>query len=271
MLDQTNAYKILKSEQQKILDFSKLVCYPVPNLKKSIKGFKEKVPNYETFVKPDYFIEPLIVDRITGLAKHYKDNLSKYILISSFSFFEAYFRDVVAELIEFHGGLENLIKHVQGRQETLLNSYSKDMLKKKSKLQTNFQKVKWQKYKRIIKDLEKDKDYRHPSELFSAFGVKSFFETVSSNSFKSIMIPDFIEIGFGLDLSEKVNKHTDLIDKTLRETFDIMRDTRNGIGHGKANTLTFEKVMEFIRFIRYLSVKLDNHLMKYHFVIQRYN
>lgn len=271
MLDQTNAFKILKSEQQKILDFSKLVCYAVPNLKKSIKGYKENVPNYETFVKADYFIEPVIVDRLTELSKHYKENLSKYILISAFSFFESYFRDVVSELIEFHGGLENLIKHVQARQQAILDSHSADLLKKKSKLQTNYQKVKWQKYRKLIEELEKDKDYRHPSELFSAFGVKSFFETVTSNSFKSVMIPDFIEIGLSLDLSEKINKHPELADKTLRETFDIMRDTRNGIGHGKANTLSFDKVMEFIRFVRYLSVKLDNHLMKYYFVIQRYN
>lgn len=270
MLDQTIAFKGLKTEQQRILDFSKLVCYSVPNLKKAIKDYNEKVPNYESFVKADYFVEPIKVDRLTELTKHYKDNLSKYVLISAFSFLESYFKDVIKELENFHGGLDSLIMHVQKRHADLLNSYSADMFEKKQLLQTKYKKRKWEKYKKLITSLENELSYRHPSELFAAYGIKSFFELVASNGFKSHMIPELIETGLGLDLSDKINKHPDLADKTLKETFDIMRDLRNSIGHGTANNMGFDKVMDLIRFVRYFSVKVDNHLVKNFFVIQKY-
>jgi hypothetical protein len=270
MRDQSDAFLVLKTEQQRILDFSKLVCYSVPNLKKSIKGFKEKVTNYETLVQADYFVEPVDVNRLAELAKHYKDNLSKYILISSFSFLESYFRDVIKELEDFHGGLPNLIKHVQQRQAVLKGAYTADMNEKKQLLQTTYKKRRWQKYQNLLTSLESEVAYRHPSELFSAYGVKSFFELVSSNGFKSVMIPDLVEIGLGLDLSDKINKHPDLADKTLRETFDTMRDLRNSVGHGKANNVNFDKVMDLIRFVRYFSVLVDSHLVRNFFVIQEY-
>ena len=270
MLDQTDAFKILKTEQQRILDFSKLVCYAVPNLKKAIKGYNEKIPNYESFVKPEYFIEPLVVDQLSELSKHYKDNLSKYVLISAFSFFESYFRDVVRELHDFHGGIEKLVKHVQERQNNLLSSQSADMTTKKRVLKTKYKKVRWQKYKKAINDLESERTYRNPSELFSAFGIKSFFETVMSNGFKSVMIPELLETGIGLDLSEKINKHPELIEKNLKETFNTMRDLRNSIGHGKANSISFDKVMDLIRFLRFFAVKIDTHLVDNYFVIENY-
>lgn len=270
MLDQTDAFKILKTEQQRILDFSKLVCYAVPSLKKAIKGYNEKIPNYESFVKPEYFVEPLVVDHLRELSKHYKDNLSKYVLISAFSFFESYFRDVVKEMHDFHGGIDRLIQNVQGRQKLLLASQTADMQKKKTALKTKYKKVRWQKYKNVIEELEKQVSYRNPSELFSAFGIKAFFETVMSNGFKSVMIPDLLETGLGLDLSDKINKHADLVDKNLRETFDIMRDLRNSIGHGKANVIGFDKVMDLIRFLRFFAVKVDTHLVDNYFVIEQY-
>jgi hypothetical protein len=45
------------------------------------------------------------------------------------------------------------------------------------------------------------------------------------------MIPDILEYGFSMDLNQKINIHADLRDKNLRETFDIIRDIRNSIGH----------------------------------------
>jgi hypothetical protein len=84
------------------------------------------------------------------------------------------------------------------------------------------------------------------------------------------MIPDIMEFGFGLNLSEKINKHPELEEKNLRETFDTMRDIRNLIGHGSANDVGLEKTMDLIRFLRHLALKFDSHLVKNFFVIERY-
>ncbi|HCC94988.1 MAG TPA: hypothetical protein DEQ26_11830 [Flavobacteriaceae bacterium] len=271
MIGHTKAFLELKTEQQKILDFTVLVCYAIPNLKKSVKGFKEKVPNYETFIKPDYFIEQSDINKVSALAQDYKSNLAKYTLISAFSFFETYIRAVVKELVEFHGGQETFVKTLHERHKQFLNSADTTISENKKKLQEPIKKKNTQRYQKHITILDNVPKYRHPSELLATYGLKNFIETVTGNSFRSVMIPDLLEIGFCIDLSEKINRHPDLVDKNLRETFDIMRDARNNIGHGSSNDIGFEKVMDLIRFLRHLAVKTDEHLIDNFFVLERAN
>jgi hypothetical protein len=270
MIGSTEAFNRLKKEQQKILDFSVLICYAVPNLKKAIKGFEESVPNYESIAKPEYFKEDADVHRLKAVAKYYKENLGKYILIGAFSFIEFYIRDVVDELIAFHGGKEKFISNLQSKHFEKFKSDDVEIEKRKRKLREPLKNSKWEKYKKQISELEQIPDYRHPSELLAGFGLKYFIELVSGSNFKSVLIPDVLENAFGIDLSDKVNKHPELIDKNLRETFDYVRDLRNQIGHGDSGEIGFNKVMDLIRYFRVLAVKVDNHLVKNFFVLERY-
>jgi hypothetical protein len=271
MINHTKAFLVLKTEQQKILDFTLLICYAIPNLKKSIKGFKEGVPNYETFIKPDYYKEQFDINKVSAIAQDYKLNLAKYTLISAFSFFETYIRSVVKELIEFQGGQEIFIKTLHKRHRKFLNSADKTISENKKKLQEPIKKKNKQRYQKHISILDNMSMYRHPSELLATYGLKSFIETVTGNGFKSVMIPDILEIGFCIDLSEKINQHPDLVDKNLRETFCIMRKVRNNIGHGSSSDIGFEKVIDLIRFLRHLAVKTDQHLIDNFFVLERAN
>jgi|SRR5690554_1289633 len=271
MIGSTNAFNRLKKEQQKLIDFSVLICYAVPNLKKSIKGFEESVPNYENLAKPEYFKEDTDVNRLKAVSRHYKENLGKYLLLSAFSFVEYYFRDVVDELIEFHGGKEKFISNTQNRHKESLKLENDEIENRKRKLREPLKGAKWEKYKKQISELENIPNYRHPSELLASFGLKYFIEIVCGSNFKSVMIPDILENAFGLDLSDKVNKHPDLIEKDLKETFDYVRDLRNQIGHGNSSELGFNKAMDLIRYFRTLAVKIDSHLVKNFFVLERYN
>lgn len=270
MIKHTESFKRLKKEQQRILDFTLLVCYCVPNLKKSIKGHKEGIKNYETFVKPDYFIDDLNIGKLEGLSSDYKANLGKYTLISAFSFFETYIKDTVKELIEFHGGEDIFINNLHNRHKDYLLNQDIALKEEKSKLQEPLKKKDTQKYKKYINSLNLKPNYRNPSELLATFGLKYFVELVTGSGYKSVLIPDILEFGFGMDLSDKINKHPDYIQYDLRETFNIMRDLRNNIGHGNSNDIGFEKVMDLIRFLRYLSVKTDEHLVEHFFVLERY-
>ena len=269
MIGHTKSFKKLKTEQQKILDFSILVCYVVPNLKKSIKGYKEQVKNYETFVKPDYFVSDLNVPQLEGFTHEYKNSLGKYTLLSVFSFFENFIKDVVIELIEFHGGSEKFISIVHDRHKGFINNQSGELAEIKKKLQEPIKKKNKQRYRKYISEIEEQPHYRHPSELLATYGLKYFIETVTGNSFRSVLIPDLLEFAFGMDLSEKVNKHADLIEYDLKETFDIMRKVRNSISHGNGSNVGFEKVMDLIRFLRHLSVKIDTHLTNHFFILER--
>lgn len=269
MIDQTESFKKLKIEQQKILDFTVLICYSIPNFKKAIKGFKNQIPNYETLSKPDYFKDVTNIPQLESIAKDYKENLSKYTLISAFSFFESYFRDVITELVEFHGGKENFIENVHLRHKAIIATVNTTIEESKKKLNEPLKKKNYGRYKKHIDILNTESQFRYPSELLATFGLKYFIEIVGGSNFKSVMIPDILEYAFGLDLLEKVNKHKDLKEKNLKETFDTMRNIRNSIGHGSSTVIGFEKVMDLIRFLRYFAVKIDNHLVNHFFILER--
>lgn len=118
MISHTKAFSRLKREQQKVLNYTILVCHAVPNLKKTIHGEEESVPYYEV-AQPHYYKKSEL-KRLKKLAESYKLDTAKYTLISVFSFFEFYFKSVVEELIEFHGGKDNFISNTQLKHKKLL-------------------------------------------------------------------------------------------------------------------------------------------------------
>ncbi|EJF54557.1 hypothetical protein SapgrDRAFT_2905 [Saprospira grandis DSM 2844] len=143
MLAHTESFKRLKTEQQSIIDFGILTLQAVNQLGKSfklyegagtfdgIKNFdsvesiknekREEIPkNYFTIVNDkENFEKKLTHKRFKKLKKQHKFNLSKYMLISGFSFFEAYFMDVLEELIDFHGG-HDYYKRIKSRSQEVL-------------------------------------------------------------------------------------------------------------------------------------------------------
>ena len=113
MIPHTKAFTVLKREAQQVFDFAIVVTHAVPALKKALKGFE---PGDVIPFQPDHFdARPIAIDKVKQNAKQYKALLSRYLFLSSFSFFEAYFRDVLNEIITFHGGMSILervsIKH----------------------------------------------------------------------------------------------------------------------------------------------------------------
>lgn len=265
MIACTSSFRKLKVEQQKILDFSVLICHSIPNLKKTIKGQTENIP-YFSVPPPEYFNqEPN--ERLTRLSSDYKKDLSKYILISAFSFFESYFRSVVKELLEFHGGKETYMQTALSRHKRLIQNRN---IQEINKLQEPIKKKNREKYLKLIQILDNNPLYNRPSDIFGPFGIKYISDLVLSDNFRSVMIPDILEYGFLMNLDELVNKHPDLSSKSLRETFEIMRNYRNSIGHGDVLDINFPKTMEFIRFLRHFATKIDKHLVKYFFILERY-
>lgn len=155
------------------------------------------------------------------------------------------------------------------RRNNHLNLIKEGILRDKRKLQEPHKKKNWQKYEKHQSALENETEFRFPSELISPYGMKYLIETIQGKNFRSALIPEILEIGLGIDLSEKINKHEDLNDKDLRETFEIIRDWRNSIGHGTSGDLGLLKAMDMIRFLRYLAVKTDKHLVENFFVLER--
>lgn len=70
------------------------------------KGSAQKIPN------PDHFGQPGDHIRLKQIKESYKDSLGRFLLISTFSHFEAYIQDVVGEIFDFHGGIASLLRRL---------------------------------------------------------------------------------------------------------------------------------------------------------------
>ncbi len=268
MIQETNTYIRIKGEHQKIWDFAILICHSIPNLKKTIKGVKENIPNY-SLPKPDYFEKTENIERLKAISEYYKFNLSKYMVISLFSFFESYFKSVFEEMIEFHGGKENFINYISKKQKSFININNPDIKECKRKVQEPEKQDKKQQYEKYTKILSQRCDFRFPGELFALYGIKCFLKYIFDSNFKSVMITSILKDILHMDLSDKINNHPDLIDMDLEQTFESMRVVRNRISHGDEPDINIGKVAAYSDFIRIFTIRIDNHLISNFFVLQK--
>ena len=158
-MTESNAYKKLKKQIQEAVELIVLTAHAVPALKGYIKavekGGAEKIPD------PDYFIKPDAHDRLLSLIPNYRKLLGKFILLSSFSFFEAYVIDVIIELLGFNNETKFLANTLD----------KKDVESILKKLRENPKKGKLLKYEKLNKELV-EAGYRFPSKYINEYGFK---------------------------------------------------------------------------------------------------
>jgi len=244
------SYLLFKQQTQRAIDFVVLGVYAVPTLRAQVKRGK-KLP------KPDDFPH----DRSTAavLVKHaadYRNNLSTYLWLSAFSFFEAFARGAIDEMLDFHGGPDGFLKLAYKKGRSSLGTTSTSMAEHKRELQ------KWQKarnrerYRNHLRPLEATA-YRFPTELFAAYGVSTLIQFLKEKRFKASIIPDIYERAFLFALSPR---------QIAR--FEEIRRTRNDIAHGKSIALKLKDVIKAIDDLRDLALAINNHLSEHFFVIE---
>jgi len=249
----SKSYLKLREQIQESFNFVYIVCQSVPCLKLQSslvkKGQLQKLPN------PDYYQNPNPLDQISNQVKDYKGELSKFVLLSSFSYFESYFVDILKELIEFLGGPEKMEKRAEISARTTIKKQSENFTKQKRHLSKNDDKHHDRKRK-ATREL-KEVNYIFPSSLLSSFGVKSLIQKMGN--IKSVDIPKLLTDGFHMDLSE-----TDI------EKFHSIRDMRNKIAHGNNPTLVLKEVIEMNNFLREFAKSIDSHLIESFFILEEY-
>jgi hypothetical protein len=256
MYAHTESFKVLKNQTQEILDFAVLIDNSVPLLKMTIKNIEKKVDGIN-LANPDFFTRPPDNEQLKNYAKEYKNNLSKYVLLSNFSYFEAYVINSIEEIFEFHGGFDNMLKASQLRCNQHIDSSNDIVKQNKRKLQDSYDKKKKEKYEKYS-NLLKQVNYKFPSELLSSYGIMKLKEELKN--LKSIGIPDILINGLHLFLS----------DDDIKE-FHRIRDIRNSIAHGKNQGFNMKSAMKCNTFLRDLSVKIDKHIVNNYFVIERFS
>lgn len=255
MYAHTQSFFILRDQTQTVLDFAVLISNSVPLQKMTIKKIEKGVEGIQ-LAKPDYFKGDPNQDQLKEYAKNYKVNLSKYVLLSNFSYFEAYITNSIQEIFEFHGGYKAMVKASQTRSNKHIDSDDEKVVDARRRLQDSFDKKNEQKYRKYTQILKKQ-NYKFPSELLSSYGVIKLNEELKS--LRSEGIPAILSNGLNFSISKK----------EISE-FHRIRDFRNGIAHGKLKDFTMPTAMECNRFLRNLSVRIDNHIVTNFFIIEKF-
>ena len=254
MIKNTEAYLRLREQIDDMFDFTATVCFAVPSLKEQIRVIKKGIAT--SLPTPDYFYGSNIqLENVQKRAVNYKLKLARYLLLSSFSFFEAYVKDGILEMVEFHGGSDQFIKTAERRALSFVEISDENIHDFKRKLQEPEKLSKSLKYKKFSKNLTAT-DYKFPSELLASYGVRLLIQKV--NNLKSVDIPVLLEHGLHLKIDSK--------------RFNQIRDARNKIAHGKTNeiNISFQDAMEMNQDLRNFAIEIDKHLIDNFFVIEKY-
>lgn len=248
MIPHTKAFKRLKDEAQAVFDFAIVVCYAIP----SLKTILDKLPaDAELPFRPDHFdSRPIPTQKVRHHAKEYKAVLSRYIFLSSFSYFEAYFVDLLKEIVDFHGRAALLHKHDLARNRLLSDGNIQEAQRKLREYYAPKNKDAYRTYGRRLAV----EGFVFPSAALARRGLQQLFDLVDTDYIKAAEIPDLIESVLQLPLDE-----TDERDK-----FHGYRDLRNKIAHGRpdAASLHLKKAIEANHFLRNLALRIDRHVVE---------
>jgi hypothetical protein len=253
MISNTKSFELLKGQIQSTLDFSVLCCQAVPALNAYMKavelGSVPKLPDADHFKGEPNF------EQLKGFIPEYRKNLGKLMFISSFSYFEAYFKALIEEVLTFHGGQDDFVELSLKKQNQHMHYAEQDTPRKSAnKLREYPKKGKEQKYLKHIKEINHT-DFRFPSELFSTFGIMELGNNY--RDLKASQIPHVAGWCFGVELTE------DEI-----SSYSKLRDLRNRVAHGKVTQIEFNEANSANQFLRNLAIKIDKHVVKHFLVIE---
>lgn len=254
MITNTKAFEVLKGQIQSTLDFSVLCCQAVPALnaymKAVDKGAAKKLPDADHFQKSEPNFEQL-----KAYIPDYRKNLGKLLFINTFSYFEAYFKSLIKEVLDFHGEQDNFVNiSLEKQSQHMEYAKDKDVRKSANKLREYKKKTEKLKYSKHIKQLEHT-DFRFPSELFATFGIMELGNNY--RKLKASQIPHVAQWCFGVSLTEEEI-----------ETFSDLRELRNDVAHGVVTQLDFNKANQANRFLRQLAIKIDKHVVEHFLLIE---
>lgn len=259
----TVAYAKWKKQTQETFDFSVLVCSAVPTLKRNLKLYEKGI--IETLTKPDHYgpageltkeQNDRSLPQLRQKADGYKEKLSRYILISNFSFFESYVKDVVDEMVAFHGGPEQFAQSAMTRASTINSARTHELDEACRILRGQKSPKNKERSENATKEL-KDIGYVFPTDRFSSYGISAFLRSFGNMFAKDI--PSILKDGLHMPLQD---------DEVLQ--FHNIRDARNTIAHGNSIAVDLTKVTEMCRFLRKIALRLDQHILRHYMISESY-
>lgn len=239
MIGHTNAFTRYKAQGEAMFNFVVVACDSMPSLRAQIEAIKADTTT-APLPSPDYFkgntdtLDALLL-RCVGYTKP----LASYVLLSSFSYFEAYVSDTIGEMIQFHGDVEKL----ERRSRTFITSTPPDVLAHKRKLQEPIKPAKLLKYRKHTKALV-SAGYQFPSNLLSSYGARILERKL--DNLKAFEIPDLLKEGLHMNLS-----------RATITRFTEIRSMRNTVAHGNPVVLELRTAMQASKDLHKLAAQVD--------------
>lgn len=320
MIAKTESYNRLKSVITETFNFIIIASHAIPNLKKTIRYIDDEKEGFKSYKK---IVEEKEINLNYKLAKtdnigfgdinindlkrilktsngNNQDktntpyNLSKYILISSFSFFENYIQSIIQEFIDFQESFNStfLTINTSVRAKRYSNEYIYKCLEKYSnekqinslvkKISAPYLKSKDQQYKKYSEKLKKLEDYLFPSEILSNTGIRFLIENLKERNelykfelSKAVDIPKILTSIFYLNCEKTlpdffVNIERKDGDISIKEGFNNIREIRNKVAHGENPNLTLNQVIKYNYFLKKFASIVDKHFINHYFVIEKF-
>ena len=187
---------------------------------------------------------------------HYEQRLAATLLLTHFSYFEAFVKDVILEMIEFHGGANQFQGRIERRTKAFLAPHIPDVAGLKRRLQDSENPGWKERYRKYSAKLAAT-GFRFPGDLLAAYGVRKIILKVKR--LRAVDIPELLIDALRMNLpSTQIDKYREI------------RTVRNNIAHGKPPHLTINKSIQMNKELRTLAIMITTHLTENFFVIEKY-
>jgi len=256
----TSAYLSFKAECERLTNLTVLFSHAVPVLRQVLTSpaLAAKVPLKPADNFPhDKSSGPVLL----GFANGYDRQLSHLIVLSVFSYFEAYTRGAFQEVFDLQGGEAAFVTLARKRATRHWKSSTPDVAEAKRKLQTPERKGKVDKYRKYGRFLA-DRNFAFPPELFAAYGALQLARKLQSGgrgALRAHEIPDVVAEALLLDVST-----------ADRHAYDDVRQLRNKIAHGGAPNLTVHQAIKKTTFLRQWAGRIDQHIGEHFLVLAKH-
>ena len=227
--------------------------YSIPSLKNSLDGMKGKDIVRNT-IKPDFYnYDESDKNRLNSFISHYEKHTSSYFLITSFSFFESYVKNAIAELIQFHGGASGWVNKIKRDFSNIESKIVKNKMEKNvQSLRRPLKKNMIDKFVKNINILNKH-NYVFPSQKMCTYGISKMISRIENIS--ASQIPLFFKEVMDMDITKKGR-------------FNTIRRKRNKIAHGEHIRLSFREARGMAKSLREVAIEIDDFLLKNYFIIE---
>lgn len=260
MVPNTASYKNFKKQSERLTNLVVLFSHAVPVLSRVLASTDASalVP-----LKPaDNFPH----DKATGhmlrmWSAGYSQDLAYTIVLSVFSYFEAYVRGALQEIFSRQGGREAFLDLTKKRVTRHWNSAPAEIVQAKRGLLGADDKTKASRFKKYTKVLV-DAGFAFPPDLLATYGAEQLAKKIEAkgrNAFKAYEIPELLSdsILFKVDEKERV-------------MYEELRLLRNEIAHGSNPLLSVHDAIKKTTELRAWASRIDKHIGNHFLVLAKY-